>query len=114
MEIDYLMIYMGLIPLAAGLYFVIRDGVHSRYGFHTEGKVEEVLGKWSTHRGKISYYYYPVIEFTPPEKEPKKLLMEVGSNFKMYSKGEKVKIVYYKNNITRMMQGGRYFMCCLR
>ena len=99
MEIDYFMIFVGLVPFAAALYLLMNNWIYSKYGYHTEGTVVEVIGKWHTNRGVSSYYYYPIIEFTTPSNEPKKLLMEIGSTFRMYSQGERVKIVYYQDSI---------------
>jgi hypothetical protein len=109
MGADYFIIYFGILLLAAGLHFVIRDWVHSRYGYHTQGKVVELLGKWVTSGGKIRYCYYPIIQFTTPEQETKEMIMEVGSTIALYSEGEPVEIVYYKGNIYPNATGWKVF-----
>ncbi|CAA9286088.1 MAG: hypothetical protein AVDCRST_MAG56-4140 [uncultured Cytophagales bacterium] len=99
MESDSFFTWLGLLTLAAGLYFVLRDWVHTRYGYHAEGVVVELMGKWVKHRGRKSYLYFPVIEFTDARNESKRFVMDVGSNFELYTVGERVPIVYYRNNI---------------
>ena len=99
MEWDHFFTWLGLLTLAAGLYFVLRDWVHARYGYHTEGVVVELMGKWVTQGRRKSYLYFPVIAFTDGANESRRFVMEVGSNFQFYAVGERVPIIYYQNNI---------------
>ena len=96
---DSFFIWLGLLTLAAGLYFVLRDWMHARYGYHTEGVVVELMGKWVTIRRRKSYLYFPVIEFTDASNESRRCVMEVGSTISFYAVGDRVPIVFYKNNI---------------
>lgn len=113
MAADYFYILLGMIPLASGLCLVIRDSIHAKYGYRTEGKVVEMVGKWEISGGTLRYYHYPIIQFTTELNESKELLMDVGSNFGLYSEGEWVQIVYYKNNIYPDSWGWKAFYVLL-
>jgi hypothetical protein len=109
MDADYFLIYVGILLLAAGSYFVIRNRVHARHGYRTQGRVVELLGKWVNSGGKINYLYYPIIRFTTPDQQTREMLMEVGSTIALYAEGELVEIIYYKGNIYPHGTGWKVF-----
>lgn len=100
---------LGLLTLFTGLYFVIRDWLHTRYGYHTEGTVVELMEKWEKRRGREVRLYYPIIEFITAGQETRRFILQVGSTFRLYEVGERVEIVYYKNNIYPASAGWKVF-----
>ncbi|MBJ6119364.1 hypothetical protein JAO76_14235 [Pontibacter sp. BT310] len=101
--------FIGILILGTGLYFTISDYYHSKYGFHTVGTVSKIVGKWSGSGGKVSYLYFPMVQFKTEDNRNLELELEVGASLPLYNEGQRVKIIYYNNKIHPTGTGWKLF-----
>jgi len=106
---DPFLFFIGILILVAGLYGIISDYHYSKHGFHTEGKVTEIIGKWSASAGNLSYMYFPIVQFKTKDNRDLALRLEVGAIFPLYRKGQSVKIIYYQDQIHPTGRGWTIF-----
>ncbi|MBB6611097.1 DUF3592 domain-containing protein [Pontibacter sp. Tf4] len=96
---DVFLLVFGLALFCVGVYWLITDYYQTKYRYHTTGKVIAVKGKWSVSSGKLTYLYFPTVQFSDQDGVILEQRLDIGGSIPLFYKGQSVKIAYHNGKI---------------
>ncbi|BAY63050.1 hypothetical protein NIES22_31270 [Calothrix brevissima NIES-22] len=86
---------MGTLCSVIGVVDALNTRSFMASSIQTQGTVVDVVRRSSRdNKGRISYFYYPVVKFTPASGEETIFESDTGSNPPSYSQGQSINILY--------------------